>query len=301
MPVPDALARVRDLVRDDIGAGEVHHEIPALAKVDPRFFGIAFAGVDGSVVGVGDWTRQFSIQSISKLFSLALLLSLDGDEVWQHVGRHPSAAPYNELPEIGGPVPRNPFINAGALVVVGRLLELMDDPRRSLLDLLRVESGNPSLRVDENVVESERAHGGRNAVIADLIATSGRLSRPSGQLLEQYLHQCAIAMSCAELAKAGLFLARGGVLSDGRALLSGSTTKRLNATLLTCGAYGASSDMAYSVGLPLKTGIGGGILGVLPGIGTVCAWSPSLDAHGNSIAAAKAMSLFTTLTGWSVF
>jgi glutaminase len=296
---------------DDISAearplasqGRVADYIPALAAADGSRFGMALATVDGDLVGSGDWETNFSIQSVSKAFALALVLAKDGDTLWRRVGREPSGNPFNSLVQLEYEqgIPRNPFINAGALVVVDRLLSQSGDAFGTLLEFLRAESGNPALDVDMEVARSEAAHGHRNAALAHFMASYKNLENPVLEVLDHYVRHCAIAMSCSELARAGLFLARHGVRADGAQLLSRSEAKRINAILLTCGTYDAAGDFAYRVGLPGKSGVGGGILAVIPGKGCLAVWGPALDKSGNSVAGVEALDRFTTRTGWSVF
>ncbi len=283
--------------------GKVADYIPALAAVDPSRFGLALATMDGQLIGSGDWQTPFSIQSVSKAFSLALVLARDGEALWRRVGREPSGNPFNSLVQLEYEkgIPRNPFINAGALVLIDRLLSLTGDSLGTLRDFLRAESGNPTVEVDPEVAASEASHGHRNAALAHFMASCGNLENPVDQVLDHYFRQCSLTMSCADLAKAGLFLANHGLRADGSRLLTRSESKRINSIMLTCGTYDAAGDFAYRVGLPGKSGVGGGILAVLPERGVLCVWSPALDPHGNSIAGVEALDRFTTRTGWSVF
>lgn len=283
--------------------GKVADYIPALASVPAARFGLALATTDGQLFGTGDWRTPFSIQSVSKAFSLALVLARDGEALWKRVGREPSGNPFNSLVQLEYEkgIPRNPFINAGALVLIDRLLSLTGDSLGTLRAFLRAESGNPAVEVDPEVAASEASHGHRNAALAHFMASCGNLENPVDRVLDHYFRQCSLAMSCADLAKAGLFLANHGLRADGSRLLSRSESKRINAIMLTCGTYDAAGDFAYRVGLPGKSGVGGGILAVLPERGVLCVWSPALDPHGNSIAGVEALDRFTTRTGWSVF
>jgi len=302
----DLQALLDDLTRETAPfavQGKVADYIPALAAVDPARFGLALATVDGQLLGSGDWRVPFSIQSVSKAFSLALVLARDGEALWRRVGREPSGNPFNSLVQLEYEkgIPRNPFINAGALILIDRLLSLTGDSLGTLRDFLRAESGNAALDLDAEVAASEAGHGHRNAALAHFMASCGNLENPVERVLDHYFRQCALTMSCADLAKAGLFLANHGLRADGSRLLSRSEAKRINSIMLTCGTYDAAGDFAYRVGLPGKSGVGGGILAVLPGRGVLCAWSPALDVHGNSVAGVEALDRFTTRTGWSVF
>ncbi|WP_328914194.1 MULTISPECIES: glutaminase [unclassified Streptomyces] len=295
----DAMAAARRTV----GSGRVADYIPALAAADPDAFGMALATADGEVFGVGDWEQPFSIQSISKLFTLALVLARGGDAIWQRVGREPSGNPFNSLVQLETErgIPRNPFINAGAIVVTDRLQSLTGGAAGAVRAFLRAESGNPLLDTDPAVAASEAAHGHRNAALAHFIASHGNLENPVETVLAEYYGHCAIEASCRDLALVGRFLGRYGLRSDGTPLLSRSDAKRLNAVLLTCGTYDAAGEFAYRVGLPGKSGVGGGVLAILPGRAALCAWSPGLDRAGNSVAAVAALDAFTTVSGLSVF
>ncbi|MFC4469533.1 glutaminase [Streptomyces xiangluensis] len=277
--------------------------IPALAACDPRRFGMAVAELDGTVYGVGDWRQPFSAQSLTKVFTLALVLAGGGDVLWEHVGREPSGNPFNSLVQLEyeNGIPRNPFINAGALVVTDRLYTQTGDTVGTLLDFLRAESGNAQLAINKDVAASESAHGDRNAALGHFMASYGNIGNPVPVLLDQYFRQCSIEASCADLAVATGFLARHGIRADGTRLLSRSQAKQVNAVMLTCGTYDAAGEFAYRVGLPGKSGVGGGIIAVVPGRCTLCVWSPGLDERGNSVAGVAALERFTTLTGLSVF
>ncbi|WP_427018931.1 glutaminase [Pseudarthrobacter sp. P1] len=303
MDIQRLLDDIAATVEPLLGEGHVADYIPGLGAVAPGQFGISVAMADGPVYGAGDWQRPFSIQSISKVFSLALVLSREGDAIWRRVFREPSGTPFNSLVQLEAEngIPRNPFINAGALVVTDRLQTLTRDAAGAVTALLRTESGNPAVGVDERVAASEAANGHRNASMAHMLASYGNLENPVDEVLEHYFRQCALEMSCADLALASRFLARNGVASDGTAFLSPSQSKRVNAVMLTCGTYDAAGEFAYRVGLPGKSGVGGGIIAVVPGKCSICVWSPALGPNGNSVAGVAALDEFTTRTGWSVF
>ncbi|NGN65657.1 glutaminase [Streptomyces sp. A7024] len=294
---------VEKLVRPVVGSGETASYIPALAAVDTSRFGMAVADTEGRVHGIGDWQEPFSVQSISKIYTLALVLAQDGEEIWRRVGREPSGNPFNSLVQLEyeDGIPRNPFINAGSLVVTDRLLTLTGDAYGSLRDFLRAESGDDRLGHSPVVAASEAEHGDRNAALAHFMASYGNLDNPVQEVLDHYFAQCAMEMSCRDLALATGFLARHGVRADGSRLLPVRAAKQINAVMLTCGAYDAAGEFAYRVGLPGKSGVGGGIVAVVPGKCTVCVWSPGIDRQGNSVAGVAALDAFTTLTGWSVF
>jgi glutaminase len=297
------LERIAEEIEQIANRGRPADYIPALAACDPRRFGMAVAELDGTVHGVGDWREPFSTQSITKVFTLALELSREGDALWEHVGREPSGNPFNSLVQLEyeSGIPRNPFINAGALVVTDRLQTRTRDAAGELLSFLRAESRNPDLDFDAQIAASESAQGDRNAALAHFMASYGNIENAVPVLLDQYFRQCSLMASCADLALATTFLARHGVRADGSRLLSLSQAKQVNAVMLTCGTYDAAGDFAYRVGLPGKSGVGGGVIAVVPGRCTLCVWSPGLDERGNSVAGVAALARFTTLTGLSVF
>jgi glutaminase len=277
--------------------------IPALNNSDHNAFGLALVTIDGQVFGVGDYLRPFSTQSITKLFALALVLRADSETFWDRVKFEPSAEAFNSLCQLerDAGVPCNPFVNAGALVVTDRLLELTGDSAEAVLGFLRTESGRPDLSIDPVVVESELANNARNTAITYLLADLGALRNPVDVVLKNYTRQCGIEANCLDLAQAGLFLARHGLRNDGSRLLSPSLAKRLNALMLIGGMYGGMAQVAYRIGLPAKSGVGGGVLAIIPGHGALCAWSPDLDNTGNSLAGTAALEAFTTVTGLSIF
>ncbi|MEE1816333.1 MULTISPECIES: glutaminase [unclassified Streptomyces] len=297
------LDRIAEELAELTDRGTPADYIPALAAGDPRDFGMAVAELDGTVYGVGDWRRPFSTQSVTKVFTLALALAGEGDALWARVGREPSGDPFNSLVQLEYEhgIPRNPFINAGALVVTDRLHRLTGDASGTLLSFLRAESGNPDLAFDAGVAASEAAHGDRNAALAHFMASYGNITGPVPALLTEYFRQCSVEASCADLALATGFLARHGLRADGSRLLTRSQAKQVNAVMLTCGTYDAAGDFAYRVGLPGKSGVGGAVVAVVPGRCTLCVWSPGLDTRGNSVAGVTALDRFTTITGLSIF
>ncbi|MGO4586611.1 glutaminase [Arthrobacter sp. 2RAF6] len=284
-------------------AGAVADYIPGLETIDPDQFGIAVAMNSGETYSAGHSSINFSIQSISKVFTLALTMALDGDGLWRRVSREPSGTPFNSLVQLEQEhgIPRNPFINSGALVVTDRLLTITGDSQTSLQAFLRQQSANPSIQVNEAIAAAERATGHRNASLAYFLTSYNNLVNPVPQVLNAYFRQCAIAMSCEDLATAGGFLSRGGQGVDGLPVLTADQVRRLNAVLLTCGTYDAAGDFAYRVGLPCKSGVGGGILAVVPGTCTIAVWGPRLGRSGNSSAGVAALAKLTARTGWSIF
>ncbi|SDD51458.1 L-glutaminase [Cupriavidus sp. YR651] len=304
MDYPAILARIHHDIQPLIGKGRVADYIPELCNVSPDHFGMALVTPQGDCYGVGDATVPFSIQSISKLFSCTLAFQLLGEDLWQRVGREPSGNAFNSLVQLEYEqgIPRNPFINAGALVVTDVLCGRFVQAETALVQFLRRLSNNPAIDYDPCVAQSELDHADRNRAMAHFMKSFGRIEMSVETVIDAYCRQCAITMSCEDLARAALFLANGGVVPYSRErILDESPTKRLSALMLTCGTYDAAGDFVYRVGLPAKSGVGGGIVAVLPGEWAVCVWSPGLDAHGNSLAGVQALEWLTTLSGHSLF
>jgi len=297
------LAAVEAELRPQLGAGRVADYIPPLQRVDPAQFGIALMTVDGAMHVAGDADTRFSIQSISKVFSLTLAMQHAQGDLWTRVGREPSGTRFNSLVQLEHEhgIPRNPFINAGALVVTDVILDALHDAKGTLIELVRQISGADDAGFDLEVAAGEQSTGFRNKAMAWFIKSFGNLHGDPDEVLDAYFHHCAIALSCRELARAGMYLANGGCTLDGVCMLSPQQTKRINSLMLTSGAYDAVGDFAFRVGLPAKSGVGGGILAVLPGRFSVCAWSPGLDEAGNSVLASRALQRLTERTGLSVF
>jgi glutaminase len=298
------LAEIHAQAGQLMGSGKVADYIPALADVNPRKFGLALTTVEGERFALGDAQESFSIQSISKLFTLSLALRIVGDELWTRCGREPSGSKFNSLVqlehELG--IPRNPFINAGALLVADQLVRRSANPRLLVLTLLRELSGNPAVNFDQEVARSEAQTGFRNAALVNFMKSFGVIDSPVDAVLDTYFHQCSIAMSCVDLARAGLFLANRGVdPQSAQCVLNPLQARRINALMLTCGLYDAVGDFAYDVGLPAKSGVGGGILAIVPGKLSICVWSPELDDSGNSVVGKECLRLFVERTGLSVF
>lgn len=302
MDYAEIVGQVMVATQPHVGEGKVADYIPDLGNVEPRQFGFAVATTDGEVFGDGDWRTRFSMQSISKVFTLAQVLSHD-DAIWRRVHREPSGTPFNSLIqlEIERGIPRNPFINPGAIVVTDQLLADTGDAFGTLRGLLRAETGNPDLHVDGVTAASEHKTGHRNRALAYLMADFGNMLNPAEDTLDHYFRQCSITISCEELARAGLLLARHGLRADGSRLLSRRDARRIIAIMLTCGTYDAAGEFAYRIGLPCKSGVGGGILAIIPDRCAVAAWGPGLDEHGNSVSAAAAMDAFGKSTGWTIF
>jgi glutaminase len=286
--------------------GVVATYIPELARADPSAFGLAVIDADGNVAAAGDSDVPFSIQSISKVFTLTLALGKVGDRLWRKVGREPSGSPFNSIVqlEFEKGIPRNPFINAGAIAVTDTILS-GHQPREALGEILRFMqflAEDSSIIIDEAVAASEQRTGFRNNALANYMKSFGVIENPVEFTLGVYFHHCAIAMSCRQLATAARFLAHlGRNPATGFSVVHPERARRINAIMLTCGHYDGSGEFAYRVGLPGKSGVGGGILAIAPGKASIAVWSPGLDASGNSHLGRVALEALSRRMGWSIF
>ncbi|BCK25401.1 glutaminase B [Vibrio cholerae] len=304
-PTAEILASIIEEVRPLIGQGKVADYIPALAKVPSEKLGIAVFTNQGEVITAGDAQEGFSIQSISKVLSLTLAMGLyQPDELWSRVGKEPSGQAFNSLIqlEMEHGIPRNPFINAGAIVVCDMLQSRLSAPRQRLLEFVRQLSGEPLIAYDKVVAASEMMHSDRNAAIAYLMRSFGNFHNEVIPVLHNYFHACALKMSCVELAKTFSYLANKGVsVVTGETVITPTQSKQTNALLATCGLYDGAGEFAYRVGMPGKSGVGGGIIAVVPGEMTIAVWSPALDQSGNSLAGTRALELLAQRIGRSIF
>ncbi|HEY0043862.1 MAG TPA: glutaminase [Allosphingosinicella sp.] len=288
------------------GQGQVASYIPALKQVDAGKLGMALVLKDGTSFVGGDGDEAFSIQSISYVFSLALALHHVKGALWNHVGREPAGTPANSIIqlELARGKPRNPLTSAGALVVCDQIIGRRTEAEASeeLLGFLRDRAGDDSIGIDQNIAMSESRAGAFNRSLAYFIAAFGNLKNTPEQVLSYYYHQCSVAMSCRQLARAALFLAFDGIdPATGDAVCTPSRSRRINALMLTSGHYDVSGDFAFRVGLPGKSAMSGAILAIIPGTGAVCVWSPGLTEAGSSLVGGIALERLVDRTGWSVF
>ena len=303
------LSRIVDEIvqhaRGAIDRGTVASYIPALGRIDPRRFAIAVATADGRMVTGGDADALFSIQSVSKVFALTLALDRVGADLWRRVGVEPSGTPFNSIVQLEAECgkPRNPFINAGAIAVADVVLGDATPPQAlaTMLDFIRDMSGDARIDIDPEVAASEAATGFRNVALANYMRAFGSVADVEGALA-LYFSQCAIAMSCRQLALAGRYLMLDGMHHDGdRAVVPPQRARRILSLMLTCGHYDGSGEFAFRVGIPGKSGVGGGILAVVPGRASIAVWSPGLNARGNSKLGSEALERLAAATEWSVF
>ena len=286
--------------------GQVAQYIPALARVPAAQIGMALRTCDGQEAVAGDGAVPFSIQSVSKVFTLTLAMrQMTEEALWSRIGREPSGTAFNSLMqlEFEHGTPRNPFINAGAIAVADRLVGLYGDRACAELTAFLSDLAGEPIGFDEEVAASEAATGFRNQALANFMKSFGRIDHPVAQVLELYFHQCALSMNCLQLARAACYLCRDGAhpVRAGAAIMTERQARRINALMLTCGTYDAAGEFAYRIGLPCKSGVGGGILAVVPDRLSLVVWSPALDDTGNSVLGQKALELFTRRTGLSIF
>ncbi|SON58193.1 Thermolabile glutaminase [Hartmannibacter diazotrophicus] len=302
----EAVAEIAADMAQRTDRGAVASYIPELARVDPNQFGICVVTNDGKVVAGGDADVPFSIQSVSKVFTLTLALGLVGDTLWKRVGREPSGNAFNSIVQLEheNGVPRNPFINAGAIAVTDAVLG-HHQPRETLGEILRFIrhlADDEAITIDQTVARSETENGFRNAALANFMRAHGVIDNAVDHVLGVYFHHCALTMTCRQLAMAARFLANGGRHpTAGHSVVSSERARRINAIMLTCGHYDGSGEFAFRVGLPGKSGVGGGIMAIVPGKASIAVWSPGLDKVGNSRLGSQAMERLAKTMGWSIF
>lgn len=306
-PIADLKQRLTSTLqhaRDTPVAGQVASYIPALAQVPADGLGLAVATLDGKVCGVGDSQLPFSIQSLSKVYALTMAMQLQGDLLWQRVRMEPSGQPFNSIVQLEWErgIPRNPVINAGALVVSDVLASHYSACKNTFLMFIRKLAHCQQIYANPKVYASELAHGSRNAALAYLMKSFANIEAEVPAVLEQYFHQCAIEMSCEQLAKSWLYLANRGVdPCSQQQICSAKDAHRINAILTTSGMYDQSGEFAFSVGLPAKSGVGGGIVAVVPNYGVIAAWSPPLNSFGNSCRSMQMIHQLAEQLGLSVY
>jgi glutaminase len=298
------LEEVRNEIQPHFGKGRIASYIPALRRVPARKFGMSVVLADGRAFSVGDAAEPFSIQSISKLFTLMIAMSAIGDEVWRRVGKEPSGTAFNSLVQLEYErgIPRNPFINAGALVILDCVLKRMGGRTADAIrDYARVLSRNFQIDYNEEVSTSEFGTAHKNAAISHLLRSHRSIHHDPDHLLALYCRQCALEMSCLDLARAFLPLAGSGIsplLQE--AVLTARQAKRINALMMTSGVYDSAGSFAFRVGLPAKSGVGGGIVAIVPRHCCIAVWSPELDRSGNSLVGTAALEFFVRLTNLSI-
>ena len=284
--------------------GKVADYIPELSKVNPNSFGVQLTTIEGEKFAFGDSATRFSIQSIAKVFSYVLAYSRVKSELWKRVGVEPSGTAFNSLVQLESDkgIPRNPFINAGAIVICDILVSELRSPKEDILTFIRELTGVETINFNPDVVKSENANGYINWALVNFMKSFGNIHNEINDVMDLYFHICSIEMSCEELSQSFLFLANNGVAPhSNKRILSPSRTKRANALMQSCGFYDEAGEFTFKVGLPGKSGVGGGIVAVHPQKYCISVWSPRLNAKGNSYKGMLFLEEFTTHTELSIF
>jgi glutaminase len=284
--------------------GQVASYIPELKKVDPGKLGIYISTIDGFNFGTGDCFDKFSIQSISKVLSLSLAYSILGEKIWERVGVEPSGTAFNSLVQLETDkgIPRNPFVNSGAHVISDILLSNLKNPKEDFLTFVRSITQNSEINYSSSIAASEKSVGYRNIALCNLVKSFGNIENEPSEVLDFYFNLCSLEMNCKDLSQLFLFLANDGktIIGD-KKVLTKSQSKRVNALMQTCGFYDESGEFSFKVGLPGKSGVGGGIVAIHPKQYTIAVWSPNLNDKGNSYKGMRFLEEFTTKTELSIF
>jgi glutaminase len=290
--------------KDTDDYGEVATYIPELSKVDPRKLGIHLTTIQQSHHSYGDSNEKFSIQSIAKVFSLTLALKIMGESPLDRIGVEPSGSAFNSLVQLEYEkgIPRNPFINAGAIVICDILVSCLNNPKVELLEFIRKSSGITTINYCSKIAASEKKMGFRNYALVNFMKDFGNIHNEVDVVLDLYFHLCSIEMTCKELAQAFLFLASSGVNPiNNEVVIQPGRTKRINSIMQMCGFYDEAGEFAFKVGLPGKSGVGGGIVAIHPGHYSIAVWSPKLNRNGNSYRGMAVLEAVTTKTELSIF
>lgn len=299
----NVLDEIHANLKNEVNRGVVASYIPELSNIDAQLFGIHLKHMDGRSFSTGNSNKGFSIQSISKVLTLAMALPLYSENIWNRVDVEPSGNPFNHLSllELENGIPRNPLINAGALVVADVLVSHLKHPKKDFLQYVRDLANDQTINYNYKVAESERLTGYNNFAAANLLKAYHNLENDVDAVLDFYFHQCSIEMNCEQLSNALFMFANHGICTQGTHYLSATRAKRINAIMLTCGFYDEAGEFAFEVGLPGKSGVGGGIVALLPNHFTITVWSPGLNPKGNSLLGMQALEQFTTKTKLSIF
>ena len=301
------LEEIEEEIHPFLTQGKVADYIPALAKVKKEQFGISVTLFDGTNYSTGASETLFSIQSISKVFTFTLALKFFGPSLYKRIGHEPSGNPFNSLVQLEYEhgKPRNPFINAGAINVTDALINYYGSEEiayAEVLEFIRSIADDNSIITDEFVAQSEMEHGYRNLALANLMKSFKNLDNCPERVVETYFRHCAVEMNTKMLSRAVLYLANHGEDPiTNKVYISAQQAKRINALMLTCGHYDASGDFAFHVGLPGKSGVGGGIVVVVPKKMGIAVFAPGLNEQGNSLVGTMALELFAQKTGLSIF
>jgi len=304
MKYKELITQVFEQIHTTENLGDKASYIPELAKVNSENFGVHISTTDSEQFGVGNFQEKFSIQSISKVFSLALAYKLLGENLWNRLGVEPSGTAFNSLVQLENDkgIPRNPFINAGALVIADILMSHLRNPKEELLAFIRSLSANKDINYSAKIAASEKSIGYRNIALCNFIKSFGNIENEPDKVLDFYFDICSLESTCAQLSEQFSFLANHGkTIHDNSQILTMSQSKRVNALMQTCGFYDESGEFAFKVGLAGKSGVGGGIVAIYPNQYVITVWSPKLNVKGNSYRGMQFLEAFTSATQQSIF
>jgi glutaminase len=293
-----------DKLKGTTDSGQVASYIPELGKVDPNKFGVHLMTIDSESHSYGDADEKFSIQSIAKVLSLTLAYELKGESLWERVGVEPSGTPFNSLVllEYNHGIPRNPMVNAGAIVICDILLSSLDSPKSDFLKFVRRVANNPALDYSTTITASEKSTSYTNTAVINLMKSFGNIENDIDVVMDFYFNLCSIEMTCKELARTFLFLTTDGTDPiTNEVITSPSKSKRINSIMQLCGFYDEAGEFSFRVGLPGKSGVGGGIVAILPDKYSIVVCRPKLNEKGNSYKGMKFLEMFTTETQTSIF
>jgi len=298
------IEKVYNETKEIPNSGKIATYIPELANVDPTMFGVHMTNLKGEGFGMGDNLEKFSVQSIAKVLSLTLAYRIVGEKIWKRVDVEPSGTKFDSLLllEVHKGIPRNPFVNSGAIVICDILISHLKNAKVEFLEFVREVSNLPELVYSDRIADSEKAHGYRNVALCNFIKSLGNIENDPTEVLDFYFDMCSLEMNCQQLSHTMTYLANGGEkISDGTEIITKPQSKRINALMLTCGFYDESGEFAFKVGLPGKSGVGGGIVAVYPQHYAIAVWSPPLNPNGNSFLGMKFLEEFTTHSDFTIF
>lgn len=287
--------------------GKVASYIPELSKANPSDLGIYVTTLDGKEFFAGEFDKKFSIQSISKVISLMLAILQNGTRtVFSKVGMEPTGDSFNSIVslEVKNPQkPFNPMINAGAIATTALITgNSSEEKLEKLLEFTRKITGNPDITYNNEVYLSEKATGNRNRALAYFMKSSGLIEGDVEEILDLYFRQCAIEGTCKDIARIGAMLANDGILPwSGERVISREVSRIVKTIMVTCGMYDASGEFAVHIGIPAKSGVGGGIMASVPRRMGIGVFGPSLDTKGNSIAGIQVLQELSHELDLSIF
>ena len=288
-------------------SGQVASYIPELKKANPEDLGICIIDKNNNIYYEGDYKKKFTIQSVSKTIILAMaLMDNDWPYVFSKVGMEPSGDPFNSIMKLetdDTKKPCNPMINAGAIVTTSLIKgSTLKEKEERMLAFFRKIAKNDNIKINKAVYESEKLTGDRNRAMAYLLKNDGVIDGDVDEILDLYFKQCSLEVDCIDLARIGLIFANYGIdIETGERVISESVSRMVKTFMVTCGMYDASGEFAIKVGIPAKSGVGGGIMASVPKKMGIGIYGPSLDKKGNSIAGIKVLEDLSRQLELSIF